>query len=161
MAQFDITKYCGKWYQLACYPSWYSPSTSYNTTALYSPMLDGRVLVVNSTVVDGIPNTAFGVATSIEPGKLRVDFPEKEKMQIASAFNTSPQESTEGVNYVVRNVWTNKTGEYIYAVVTDGGMDQFYLLARDPRPSLEDYDILMSYLAKHFDASRIVQTPHY
>lgn len=158
---FDINKYYGKWYQLACYSSWYSPPASYNTTAMYTPQSNDTLEVVNTTVVNGTQTTAVGSATVMSPGNLRVTFPSQERTRTAQAFGTEAHNSIKGVNYFIHKVWTDHDGVYVYAIVTDPGRTQFYLLSRTPNPSSEDYGILMKYISMNFDAKKVVQTPHY
>lgn len=160
---FDINEYLGTWYQLACYPSWYSPPSSYNTTAHYSKGDGGETItVVNSTITNGVRHESVGSARQVSINSLRVDFPQQEAFAVAKAFGTMPiQSSVQEANYVVHKVWTSPHGGYIYAIVTDHIKSQFYLLSRYQAPSLEDYGYLMNYVTEHFDAGRIVQTPHY
>lgn len=160
-AMFEINKYLGKWCQLACYPSWYSPPTSYNTTAYYAMEERGTVSVINSTTVAGVDHSSRGSATVIERGIMRVDFPDSERAFVSKAFGTRPTKTTADPNYIIHKVWTDEHGKYIYTVVTSPNKEQFYLLSRDRHPRKDDYDILMNYCGEHFDSNRIVQTPHY
>lgn len=76
--QVDLTRYAGKWYEIARYPNWFEKGCA-GVTAEYSLRDDGRVDVLNTCrqgAVDGPVETAEGIARAADPtnAKLEVKF---------------------------------------------------------------------------------------
>ena len=44
----DLTRYAGKWYEIASYPVWFQRRCAGGTTAEYTPKADGSIAVVNT-----------------------------------------------------------------------------------------------------------------
>jgi len=170
ISNFDITKYMGTWYELIHYPSWFQRNDNYNTTAEYSLNCDGSVKVHNKTMANGCQFESCGTACPMECLAFRVDFPTDEinKLIEGNQF-AAPSElekfkymcNTNVPNYVIDRIWTNKYGEYIYAVVTDQYKQSLYLLSRVKNPPLNVYNDIMNYITCNFDRDRLVQTPHF
>ena len=142
---FDPKKYLGTWYQIAHYPSYFEGSNSWNTTANYQQK-HGKILVTNSTVVNGKTEVAYGTAIYLGDGKFNVVFP-------------GQQQSTEA-NYIVQQVW-KKNGEYSFAVVTNPDQSMLFVLSRNSNPTAKQVKKIFAYLDQHFQVSKIVMTPHY
>jgi apolipoprotein D and lipocalin family protein len=47
VAQVNLERYSGKWFEIARYPNWFQRGCTGETTAEYTPMDDGRIRVVN------------------------------------------------------------------------------------------------------------------
>jgi apolipoprotein D and lipocalin family protein len=149
----DITKYLGKWYQLAHYPSWFQHSDCYNTTAEYKMIDNYTILVVNTNMCNGELHQVKGQGKILGDSMLRVSFP---------SVPTVEGEDRTTPNYIIDNVWiNNNTGEYQFATVTNCDKSQFYLLSREPHPCLEEYNQIINYVTNNFNRDKIVLTPHY
>ncbi|AXQ22564.1 hypothetical protein BEN71_10980 [Acinetobacter wuhouensis] len=145
----DITKYMGKWYEIAHLPNYFQRKCSVNTTAEYSLNQDKTVKVLNSCQnKDGNLQSSEGLAKSINTGnsKLKVSFMPK-------ALRWVP--FTKGDYWILRI-------DPEYKVVLVGGPTKKYLwiLSRSPQIDGATYT---SYLetAKNFgyDTSSLIKTP--
>jgi lipocalin len=164
---FDINKYKGVWFELMHYPSWFQGSNTYNTKAIYT-ILNNQIQVHNSTIVNGQQYDSYGTAKIIKNNQLRVDFPmtEVNKLISSSQFETPDQtffdkKYTNEPNYIIDYIWTNTQDQYMISIVTDLDKNSLYVLSRVKNPSLAVYNEVMSYVSKHYDVKKIVQTPHY
>lgn len=74
--QFDLSRYLGKWYELARLDHGFERGMD-NTTANYTLLKSGLVRVENRGLRDGVWHTAIGkakIGKPEEPGYLRVSF---------------------------------------------------------------------------------------
>lgn len=155
---FHIQLYMGEWYELLHYPQFFQNNANYNTTANYTLNKDGTIAVVNSTMSNGIKVNSYGVATSLGENRLRVDF-ERSSVEQFKAF-TPPQDKTVP-NYVINRLWLNKRGGYQFAVVSNPDNTSLWVLSRKPHPSRTQYERVLAYVLRYFDANKMVATPHY
>lgn len=166
MSQFNPSKYLGKWYELAHYPSWFQDNDNYNTTATYT-LDDGKISVLNSTYSAGRLIESLGTAHYVGDMSFNVNFSTDEvnkliaQNQNIESYVAGGYNSIDYPNYVIDKLWTNKTGDYMYSIVTDPSKKTFYLLSRTPNPTHREYSIIMNYVATNFDRKQLVQTPHY
>jgi len=162
--KFEVKKYLGTWYELAHYPSWFQGNDSYNVTATYTPLPNGKVKVHNSSIVNGKTFDSYGTATYLGDRNFRVEFPPAEVSKLVQSkefvFQGSPLNPNEP-NYVIDSLWVNRDGDYIYSVVTDPKKESFYLLSRFAHPSLHSYNKIIQYVSQNYDTKRIAQVPHY
>ena len=74
----DLSRYTGKWYEIARYPNRFQRNCQSDTTAVYTLREDGKVEVVNACrKKDGNVTTARGTAKVADPesnAKLKVTF---------------------------------------------------------------------------------------
>jgi len=73
---FDLSRYMGKWYEIARFPNLFERGCV-GVTAEYSVRDDGKVRVVNSCrkeTLDGVIDKIEGEATVVDTGKLSVTF---------------------------------------------------------------------------------------
>jgi len=154
---FEVEKYLGIWYELIKYPTALDLTEDYNTTAEYGLAANGTVIVHNSTMVRGQIVEAYGEAL-VEP----LTYFKDGMVSIASFKILFPGETmTLEPNYCIRYLFTNEIGDYLYAVVSNPELDSLHVLSRFPNPDLVSFNVLLSYLAKDFDLSRIVHVPHF
>ena len=78
VGQVDLSRYTGKWYEIARYPNRFQRKCQSDTTAIYTLRNDGKVQVVNACrTKDGTVTTARGTAKVVDKktnSKLRVTF---------------------------------------------------------------------------------------
>lgn len=139
----NVRDYMGLWYELAHYPTWFERSDSYNTTAHYTAKEDGTVQVHNASYILGRRIEANGVAKYLGSNCFRVDF--------GLTLDSRP-------NYIIDKLWLDNLGNYLYAVVTNPGRDNMFILSRLKHPSAQDYAELLNYVAVNFDITRLVHT---
>ena len=74
----DLTRYTGKWYEIAKIPNRFQDHCDRNTTATYALLPDGRISVINQcTEIDGSEDSAEGLARVVDTGsnaRLEVSF---------------------------------------------------------------------------------------
>jgi len=76
VAQVDIQKYLGKWYEVARLPTPFQEGCT-ETTATYSLLPNGKVTVLNECIKKGRPKKAKGTAKVVDKttgAKLKVTF---------------------------------------------------------------------------------------
>ena len=73
----DLTRYSGKWFEIAAFPMFFQRHCIADTTAEYAPMPDGAVSVHNRCRTDSGIDDATGTATVVEGfdnSRLKVSF---------------------------------------------------------------------------------------
>jgi apolipoprotein D and lipocalin family protein len=113
----DLTRYAGKWYEIARLPNRFQRDCAGNTTATYTLRPDGKITVLNECrTADGRRKSATGTARVADPrgpnAKLKVTFfwPFSGKYWI---IDLDP--------------------EYRWAVVGEPRRDYLWILSREPR----------------------------
>jgi len=69
----DLTRYLGRWYEIARFPNRFERGCQ-DVTADYDLRDDGRISVVNTCVKDGVAEAIEGRAWVVAPGQLKVTF---------------------------------------------------------------------------------------
>ncbi len=143
VAQVDLKRYTGKWYEIASYPQRFQKGCTC-TTAEYTATNDGYIIVENACNKDsvtgkksGIKGKAFVVENSGN-AKLEVQFfwPFKGKYWIIDL-----------------------NSDYTYAVVGHPNRDYLWILSRTPQLNEKTYnEILERVKAKGFDVGRLQRT---
>jgi apolipoprotein D and lipocalin family protein len=144
VASVELSRYLGRWYEIARYPNWFQKKCAGDTTATYSLLDDGRVGVLNECrKADGSKDEAKGkakVADTATNAKLRVTF--------FWPFY--------GDYWVI-----GLDPAYRWAVVGEPGRKYLWVLSRTPQMADADYeDALRVVREKGYDPSRLVKTPH-
>lgn len=74
----DLSRYMGRWYEIASFPSFFQPRNGADTRATYTLNSDGTVHVLNETWNDGkrasIEGSAYKADPKSEEAKLKVKF---------------------------------------------------------------------------------------
>ncbi len=140
VANVDIEKYMGKWYEIAAFPQSFQKGCSC-TTAEYSVNKNGSVKVVNSCNVSGERKVTTGKAFIKDKktnAKLAVQFfwPFRGKYWIIELAD-----------------------DYSYSVVGHPNRKYLWILSRTPQMDQDTYDTLVRKIAsKGFDTSKLVTT---
>ncbi len=140
----DLSRYTGRWYEIAKYPNFFQRRCAGSTTAEYSANPDGSIRVVNRSIgKNGKPMEVAGRAT-IVPGthntKLKVNF----GGPISGAY------------------WVIGLDEkdYSWAVVGHPSRKFLWILAREPGiPAATYQKILKLIVDRGYDPARIELTP--
>jgi apolipoprotein D and lipocalin family protein len=145
VAQVDLERYLGVWYEIASIPNRFQRGCV-ATTATYARRADGRISVVNACrdgSLDGEPRRIEGVAWQVadEPG---------------------------GAKLLVRFFWPFRGDywileldpEYRWAIVGHPSRRYLWILSRTPQLDALLYtDLLRQVEAQGYDPSRLVRTP--
>ncbi|MFZ2268114.1 MAG: lipocalin family protein [Azonexus sp.] len=77
VSQIDLTRYAGKWYEIAAFPMFFQRNCSADTTAEYTLRADGELTVDNRCRTATGSDQAIGRAWAVAgagPGQLKVSF---------------------------------------------------------------------------------------
>lgn len=140
----DLSRYVGKWYEIASFPQRFSEGCV-ATTATYSLREDGKIDVLNECRIDsfnGPLNTAEGVAEV-------VDKETNAKLKVTFFWPFS------GKYWII-----DLGGDYEFAVVGHPSRNYFWILSRAPRLSEAKLNgILDRAQRKGFDLQKLQMTP--
>lgn len=147
----DLTRYQGRWLQLAAIPSPFQAECARDTQAVYTLLPDGLVRVANSCVrADGSVSAIEGRATVAgpAPSQLLVSF-----VQIGGVWQFQPP---FGADYWVLGL----SRSYGWAVVGDPARRSGFVLSRTPTLPVRDVvDIVRVLLRNGYDPCAFVLTP--
>lgn len=140
VAQVDIQRYLGTWYEIATIPAWFEKDLV-AVTATYSLRPDGNLRVVNQgrkLTLDGPLQRAEGrawIADGQDASRLKVSF----------------------FLWFAGNYWIIELDpDYRYVVVGDPTREYLWILARTPRIDDALYQDLLRRIAAHgYDLTRI------
>jgi apolipoprotein D and lipocalin family protein len=139
----DLTRYVGKWHQIAFFPTRFQGSCTINTTATYGIMDDGRVSVFNEC------KKPSGKYKSISGSARIVDRDSNAKLKV-KFFWFAP-----AGDYWIIDLDPN----YSYAVVGSPDRKYLWILARTPQISTELYQELVKRAgSQYFDTSKLQLT---
>ena len=140
----DLSRYVGRWYEIASYPVWFETNCT-AVTADYAPRDDGTIEVVNTCrklnpdgQVQQIVGTAR-VADTTSNARLKVTF----------------------FGPLAGDYWIiDLDPDYRYAVVSDPARQTLFILSRTPELDAATYDGILARLAEQgFDINRLHRTP--
>ena len=144
VSSVDLSRYAGKWYEIAKYPNWFQRNCAGNTTAEYTGNADGSIRVTNCSLgTNGKQLSITGRATVVPNSgnsKLNVSF--------GGPFSGG--------------YWIIGLDEkrYSWALVGHPSRQFLWILAREPKlPSSTFAEILEMAARKGYDPKRIVLTP--
>lgn len=151
VAQVDLDRYAGRWFEIAKYPNRFQKDCLSDTTAEYALRSDGRVTVTNRCrQADGSFKTAVGIARWRE---------------------TPPRDATLKVRFApgwlsfIPQVWGDYwilglPDDYRYVVIGEPSRNYLWILSRTPQLSAADYQAALDVAAANgYDTSRLVTTP--
>ncbi|MBI5765218.1 MAG: lipocalin family protein [Planctomycetes bacterium] len=139
----DVSRYVGKWYEIAKYPNPFQKQCVGGTTAEYAVLDDGRVQVINRC------QTADGTVDSIEGRARIVDTSTNAKLAVGFF---GPFEGA----YWILEVGPN----YEYAVVGEPSRSTLWILSRTSTMNDATYQGILSRLPdRGYDPSKLVVTP--
>ncbi len=148
VAEVDLKRYAGRWYEVARFPNWFQRKCVAETTADYTLRPDGRIRVVNAC------RTADGAMTTAE-GEARVAGQSSTlKVRFAPRFLAF-------LPFVWGDYWIlDLTPDYGAALVGSPDRRFLWILARTPRLDEATYArMVAAAAAQGFDATRLVRSP--
>ena len=138
VGDFDISRYLGKWYEIARMPNWFEDGMN-RVTAYYSMLPDGMIQVVNCGIANGKLRSIKGVAKFAgqeDSGDLLVSF--------FQPFYSSYR--------IIR-----LSPDYTTACVMGSSRSSAWILARTPEISKSELDTLLKFLKEnHFDINKLI-----
>jgi apolipoprotein D and lipocalin family protein len=157
----DLSRYLGRWYQVAHYPNKFQSQCVTDTTANYRLLPTGRIEVVNQCKTsDGTTDKAVGEARLAQPRIL--DIP------VGKVVSTSKLQVrfAPAVLGWIPGIWApywviQLAPDYRYAVVSEPGRDYLWILSRTPTLTPQDRaDIDAKLQQQGFDLGRLQEDPH-
>lgn len=141
VAQVDVERYVGKWFEIARYPNWFQSGCA-SSTADYTVNDDGSIRVFNTCLAaDGSVNSTIQgtarVADSSTNAKLKVTFP--------------------GIPFSA-DYWIIQLGaNYEYAVVGEPTRTNLFILSRTPTLNEETLNAILTELVNQgYDPARLI-----
>lgn len=146
----DLSRYAGKWYEIARLPTRFEKDCAGDVTATYSLEADGEIKVVNECrQADGTRKRAEGTARRADPqgptSKLEVSF--------TSDF-------LHFLPFVWADYWViDLDPEYRFAAVGEPDRKYLWILSRTPHMDEATYQTLVARLAaRGYDVGELVRT---
>jgi apolipoprotein D and lipocalin family protein len=146
----DLTRYAGKWYEIARLPNKFQARCESDVVARYAVRPDGRLDVINQCrAADRTLVEARGIARK---GKIKKDA--ILQVRFAPAFFSF-------LPSVWGDYWIIGLGpDYSWAVVGEPSRRYMWILSRAPIMSASSYEQALEIAAGNgFDVSRVVRTP--
>ncbi|MDR3705182.1 MAG: lipocalin family protein [Paludibacteraceae bacterium] len=139
VAQVDINRYAGKWYEIGAYPQWFEKGCS-NVTATYT-VKEKYVEVLNACIKNDKPKSIKGKAFVVKnSGNAKL------KVQFFFPFKG---------NYWIIDL----ADDYSWAVVSDPKRKTLWILSRTPQMDESVYTSITGSLTKNgFDLSKLKKT---
>jgi apolipoprotein D and lipocalin family protein len=144
----DLTRYAGRWYEIAHYPNRFQRQCVGDTSATYAPRDDGTLAVTNRCATASGASEADGVARRVDgrTDRLQVSF-------LPAALRWLPV--GWGDYWVIA-----LAPDYRYAVVGEPSREYLWILSRTPTLSAEDRTAIDAALrAQGYDPAKLVATP--
>ena len=151
IAQLDVPRYLGRWYEIAKFPNWFQKKCVGDTSAQYHLQADGTLEVLNQCrLQNGQMDQALGQAKQIGDAtspKLRVRF--------APAWLSL-------LPFVWGDYWVvDLDPAYSLAAVSEPKREYLWVLSRTPMVDAAQYEALLGRLrAQGLDVSRLEKTTH-
>lgn len=142
MAEVDLKRYAGTWYEVASYPTTFQRGCI-NSRATYTLREDGTVGVLNecNRGAEGKLSSAKGTARVVDPAT-------NAKLSVSFFWPFS------GEYWII-----DLGGNYEYAVVGHPSRQYLWVLSRTPGMDEEVYRGILERLSdQHYDTSRLVRT---
>lgn len=149
VAQVDLNRYVGKWYEIARFSNRFQDKCAANVTAQYSKRSDGDIDVINRCKkTDGSIDEAQGRARI-------ADAKNNAKLQVLFA-----PEWLSWIPFLWADYWViDLTEDYSAAVIGGPSRDYLWILSRQPQMSTETYEALVNRATvQGYDTSKLIKT---
>jgi apolipoprotein D and lipocalin family protein len=142
VSKVDLSRYTGRWYEIAKYPNRFEKKCDRNVTATYSVRPDGKISVVNACV------TSKGELTQVSGWAKVVDPRTNAKLKVTFFWP------------FFGDYWILELGSnYEYAVIGEPSRKYLWILSREPKLDEKLYTQILSRLAaKGYAPSKIERT---
>jgi apolipoprotein D and lipocalin family protein len=149
VAQVDLARYLGRWYEIARLPMRHEPADATDITATYSLEEDGSVRVQNRMLHNGEADESIGRATTVDASNSKLEV-------------TFLPEGLRWIPFTKGDYWILKL-DAAYSVALVGSPDHKYLWLLARHPHLDEAtrnQYLAHAQAQGFDISELIHTPH-
>jgi apolipoprotein D and lipocalin family protein len=139
----DLTRYAGKWYEIARLPNRFQRDCAGNTTATYTLRPDGKITVINECrKADGRQKSAKGTA------------------RVADAKGPNSKLKVTFFWPFSGNYWIiDLDPEYRWAVVGEPGRNYLWILSREPQLDTALYQQIVERTKQQgFDTGKLLKT---
>ena len=139
----DLTRYAGKWYEIARLPNRFQRDCAGNSTATYTLRPDGKITVLNECrKADGRQKSAKGTARVADAGGPNT------KLKVTFFWPFSG-------NYWIIDL----DAEYRWAVVGEPRRDYLWILSREPQLDTALYEQIVERAKQRgFDTGKLLKT---
>mgnify|MGYP003406561808 FL=1 len=147
----EVSRYMGKWYEVARLPNRFQNMCESNVSATYAQKPNGMLSVTNMCKkTDGTMTSAEGEARQAS------NSPQNSKLQVRFA-----PAWLGWVPLVWGDYWIiDLAPDYSYAVIGEPSREYLWLLSRTPKMGAELYEkIIAGAAAKGFDTTKMLKTP--
>lgn len=154
--QVDLSRYQGRWYQIALYPNRFQKQCLSGTQADYASQSDGTIRVTNSCITaSGARTSAVGQARAV--GQLSNGQLQPAQLQVRFAPSW-----LSWLPFVWGDYWVIQlANDYRYAVIGEPAREYLWVLAREPRLPESDWQAIRAQLTTQgYDPSRLVMEKH-
>ncbi len=151
VATLDVSKYMGRWYQVALYPNRFQSDCASDTEARYTLLDNGDVTVLNQCrTQNGSMDTAQGIAQAATPVSSGQLSPAQLKVSFLPRW-------LRWTGWGWGNYWVVQLADdYRYAVVSEPTRQFLWVLSRTPAMKPQDEADVFSYLQRNgFDLARV------
>lgn len=142
VSKVEISRYLGKWYEIASFPQWFQKDCT-ATTATYSVRADSQIDVVNACrkgSLTGQEDSAHGRAYAIDATNTKL------KVTFFWPFY--------GDYWVI-----DLADDYSYAVVGHPSRDYLWILARQPHMEPATYEAILGRIrTQGYETGRLIRT---
>lgn len=149
VAAVDLTRYTGKWYEIARFPNSFQNKCIGNVTAQYHARADGKIDVVNRCKVEGGTfDEEDGLARIVpDSGNARLE------VRFAPAW-------LSWISLVWGDYWIiDLDADYTVATVGTPARDYLWILSRTPTLSAAQYEAAVNHATRQgFDTAKLVKT---
>ena len=149
IADLDVPRYMGTWFEIAKYPNWFQRMCVSNTKAEYRPQADGSVQVVNRcTSDDGKAKEAVGVARQMGAANSP-----KLQVQFTPAWLSF-------IPFLWADYWViDLDPDYQLVAVSEPKREYLWILSRTPEVNAAAHEALLARLEKMgFDLRKLART---
>lgn len=148
VAEVNLDRYCGTWYEIARLPNKFQKECVGNTTAEYTRQPDGKIKVVNRCLTaDGSTKEADGIAKKADKNGSNA----KLKVRFAPSW-------LGWLPFVWGNYWIlDLAPDYSYAVVGEPSRKYLWILSRTPKMGADVFEAILERVeAMGYDTDALV-----
>ena len=149
VAQLDLDRYLGTWYEIARLPMRHQPEDGTDISATYSLEEDGKVRVANRMRRNGEVEESIGQATPVDPSNAKLEV-------------TFLPQGLRWIPFTKGDYWVIKIdADYSVALVGEPDRKYLWLLARYPHLDEATRNHYLAFAqAQGYDLAELIHTPH-
>lgn len=150
VAQVDLDKYLGQWYEIAHLPMFFQRKCASHTTAQYSLDADKHIVVLNQCKTkqgEWISSTGIATATNKNNNQLKVSFLPR---------------SLQWLPFTKGDYWILKLDQNYQTALVGGPSHKYlWILSRTPQIDEATYqEYIKAAQAQGYDTNKLIRNPH-